>query len=136
MEQTATQELEEILNASSATAEFKAAVEALQAGDRSPLIEFGPGNPPVKVLRFLMKLLEEFPEREFESITVDGQSGCSDYTGTATAEPGAMNIEFVWDCAWRAQQEGWKDMFGDPDQIRAAQTYGYQCFKKLKLSGA
>jgi hypothetical protein len=35
---------------------------------------------------------------------------------------------FVWDCAWRAAQEGWVDKRGNPDQVRAAREFGWQCF--------
>ena len=29
-------------------------------------------------------------------------------------------VRFHWDCKWKAQQEGWSDYFGFPDQMRAA----------------
>jgi hypothetical protein len=38
-------------------------------------------------------------------------------------------IEFAWDCRWRAQQQGWVDAFGFPDQIRAADEFGWNCFQ-------
>lgn len=128
--------LEELVQASSATVPFKAAVADLAAQRPQDRIRFNPGSPPVKVLRLITKMLEEFPDIAFDSIEVDGDSGCSDYTGTAIADPGHMKFEFVWDCRWMAEMQGWSDPFGDPDQIRAARTLGYQCFKKLeKVSG-
>ena len=36
---------------------------------------------------------------------------------------------FHWDCKWRAQQQGWVDYFGFPDQTRAAREFGFDCFR-------
>ncbi len=131
MQDTVVQTLETILENSSATPEFKSAVNRLASGSDQTAIRFTPGNPPVKVLRFVMKLLESHPGIPFESLLVDAQAGCSDYVGRATAQPGNVQFEFEWDCLWKAEQMGWTDAFGDPDQIRAARTYGYQCFRSL-----
>jgi hypothetical protein len=79
-----------------------------------------------------MKLIESYPELPLESLAVDGLSGCSDFRGSATAEPGGLRFDFAWDCKWRAEQEGWLDAYGDPDQIRAARTFDYQCFERLE----
>lgn len=128
--------LEELIEASSATPAFKAAVAELAAQRPQDRITWNRTSPPVKVLRLVTKMLEEFPALPFDSLEVDGDSGCSDFTGTAIADPGHMKFEFVWDCKWMAEMQGWSDPFGDPDQIRAARTLGYQCFKKLeKVSG-
>ena len=126
--------LDDLLAASAATPEFKAAVRALADKQSQNRIAFNPGSPPVKVLRLTMKLLEEAPEIAFESLQVRAASGCSDFTGEAVAQPGNVRVEFSWDCRWRAIQQGWKDPFGDPDQIRAAREFGYQCFEKLCLT--
>lgn len=123
--------LEDLLEASAATAEFKDAVRNLKAGQPQDRIEFPKSNPPVKVLRLTMKLLEECAGHPIESVRVEGVSGCSNYEGAATIQPGDLRFEFEWNCRWRAEQEGWMDAFGDPDQIRAAQTFGYQCFRRL-----
>lgn len=123
---------DELVEQSAATKEFKTAVtefaETQRPDDR---IEFAAGNPPVKVLRVICGILEQFPELEIDSISVSGRSGCSDYTGEAIVN-GDQKFRFVWDCAWKAEQLGWKDWLGSPDQIKAARTYGYQCFKTLE----
>lgn len=124
--------LEELLDASSATAEFKQAVEALAGNRPQHCLEANAGSPPVKVLRFVMKLIEEFPDIPFEKIYVHGESSCSAFTGHAITQPGGQRFEFDWNCAWRAGEEGWRDAFGDPDQIRAARTLGYQCFRRFE----
>lgn len=124
--------LEELLDGSSATPEFKQAVEELADGRFTGRIEASEGSPPVKVLRFVMKMLEQNPHTAFESVRVDAESTCSGFTGHAVAQPGELRFEFDWDCAWRAKEEGWKDAFGDPDQIRAARTLGYQCFRRFE----
>lgn len=125
--------LDEILETSAASEAFKAAVRQLEAGHKTEPIAFNAGAPPVKVLRMVMKLLEAHPEHPFESIEVQGQSGCSDFKGTAKAEPGDIAVAFLWDCAWRARQQEWTDHWGDPDQIRAARTFGYQCFEQFEV---
>lgn len=123
--------LEELLDASRAHADFKQAVRALAAGSNQDRIRANAGSPPVKVLRFIMKLIEQHPDEAFESLVVDAESSCSGYTGHAVAQPGSQRYEFDWNCAWRAVEEGWKDPFGDPDQVRAARTLGYQCFRRF-----
>ena len=123
--------LEELLEQSAASPEFKEAVKRLEDGTGQELIRFNPQSPPVKVLRLVMKLLEEFPAMPLESLAIEAESGCSDYVGHAIAQPGALRFEFEWNCQWRAETMGWVDAFGDPDQIRASQTYGYQCFRRL-----
>lgn len=121
--------LDELLTASHATAEFKEAVRALARGERPERIDFNGGAPLVKVLRVVLKTLETFPERAIEKMTVQGTSGCSNFTGQATLEPGDLAIKFDWDCRWRAQQLAWHDFYGEPDQIRAAHELQYQCFR-------
>lgn len=125
--------LDELLQASAATPGFKAAAKNLSAGMKQDIIRYNAGSPPVKVLRLVSKLLESFPEVPFSGIEVKGESGCSEFVGHATAEPGSMQFEFEWNCSWRAQERGWTDAFGDPDQIRAARTLGYQCFRRLEI---
>ena len=48
----------------------------------------------------------------------------------STPRPSTHVYEFVWDCRWRAEQEGWTDCFGFPDQIRAAREYDWRCFER------
>jgi len=127
--------IDDLLEASSATADFKQAVRDLGNGGRSSkLIAFGGGNPPVKVLRVISGLLEKEPGLEIANVEVRGSSGCSDYRGEITMN-GNKVFRFVWDCAWKAASVGWKDHFGEPDQIRAARTFGYRCFERFEEIG-
>ena len=57
--------------------------------DRS-LGELVSGNKE-KNMRLIMKMLEAYPDLAFESLSVEGHSGCSEFTGTAIAEPGRMS---------------------------------------------
>lgn len=124
---------DELLEKSAATESFRAALKDFESNhQRNETINFGSGNPPVKVLRVVSGILENFPDLEIETVEVNGRSGCSDYRGTAIVN-GETKIDFVWDCAWKAQQLGWTDFFGNPDQIRAARTYGYQCFERMEI---
>ncbi|MFH0792706.1 MAG: hypothetical protein V2A74_01595 [bacterium] len=126
--------LELILRDSQALPVFKAAVVDWASGHGTSLIQSNLSAPPVKVLRVVMKLLEERPDLPIESVKVDGRSGCSHFTGHLIARPGDTQFDFEWDCAWRAEQEGWEDAFGSPDQARAARTFGYQCFRLFEAS--
>lgn len=124
---------EAILEASAASPAFKDAVQALIAGRAQDRIQFAAPQPPVKALRFALKMLEALPGEAFESVAIQAVSSCSGYIGHATARTlaGVIRIDFKWDCAWRARERGWTDAFGDPDQIRAAQEWGYQCFEEF-----
>jgi hypothetical protein len=123
--------LETLLENSAAHPAFKEAVLNLRDGKNpGTSIVYNPGAPPVKVLRVIQKLLEMEPQREITRVELQAQSGCSDFSGQIRINGGELVIDFVWDCAWRAQQQGWTDAFGYPDQIKAARTYGYQCFEK------
>ncbi len=123
----------ELLEKSAATSEFKEEARNFEKHlTPSERITFARGNPPVKVLRAIMGLLDFHPDAEIDSVEVDGQSGCSDYRGKVLINGGEKSYRFVWDCAWKAEQLGWKDYFGSPDQIKAARTYGYQCFEKFE----
>lgn len=132
-QETAVPTLEELLEASAATPEFREAARRFQRV-KSPddRIRFGPGNPPVKVLRALCGLLENQPTLAIDRIHIVASSGCSDYRGVIEVNDGEKRFNFVWDCAWKANQMGWRDYFGNPDQPRAAQTFGYRCFEKFE----
>ena len=123
----------QIVDASSATPEFKADVRLYAEHRPAPRIEAPRHAPRVKVLRVVTQLLASEPDIAVERVTVDGASGCSDFRGTVTiavqGEP-ERTFDFVWDCQWRAIQEGWTDAFGLPDQIRAARTFEWQCFER------
>jgi hypothetical protein len=88
-------------------------------------------SPAVKVARVLTQLFAELPDARIERIELDARSGCSDFIGTVTVhgeEGSARVFEFVWDCRWRAAEEGWFDHWGEPDQIRAAREFDWRCF--------
>jgi hypothetical protein len=91
--------VEELLSGSRAAESFKAAVRELAETEKvgHPAIAANHGAPAVKVLRVVMKLLEQHPELELERVEVQGQSGCSDFRGKAAVEPGGRMLEFAWD---------------------------------------
>jgi hypothetical protein len=130
-EESGVQELESLLAASSAAETFKEDVRAFCAGRQSSRIRVNGFVPPVKVRRLLKFVLHRQPELAIEGLSLRGASGCSDFVGVVELETGGERraFEFVWDCRWRAQEEGWVDYFGLPDQIRAAREFDWQCFK-------
>jgi hypothetical protein len=91
-------------------------------------------TPAVKAQRVLTQLFAEHPELAAERVTVDATSGCSDFTGSLTvhATDGVRVYDFLWCCRWRAEQEGWVDAFGFPDQVRAAREFGWRCFSEWR----
>ena len=127
--------LDSLLAASAATPAFKADVARLAATSLPcERVAYAMHQPPVKVLRVVMQLLNAEPALPIDRVEVAGRSGCSDFVGRVTVwtadgvEP--RIFDFVWDCAWRAQLEGWRDSFGFADQIRAARTYDWDCFQR------
>jgi hypothetical protein len=124
--------LEELLEGSAAGAEFKQAVRNLAAGRPQGLIRAGAGCPPIKVLRVVCKLLDDYAELLIARVEIEGESGCSEFVGRAAIEPGGHRFEFEWNCAWRAEERGWRDAFGDLDQARAARMFDYQCFRRME----
>ena len=120
----------QILTRSCATDRFKADVIAFASRADAASITLVRMVPRIKVIRLINQLLHAHPEWAVERLHVDARSGCSDFVGTVVVEGGgqARRIEFAWDCRWRAEQQGWKDAFGFPDQIRAADEFGWNCF--------
>jgi hypothetical protein len=122
----------DLLDRSAASAPFREALaQFLRGGRPSERIAYGHGCPPVKVERTLHKLLVEYPGLPIESIEMHAASGCEYFRGrmivrTADEE---RRVSFHWDCKWRAEQEGWRDWFGFPDQSRAAREFGWDCFR-------
>jgi plastocyanin len=88
--------------------------------------------------RLINQLLHAHPEWVVDRLQIDARSGCSDFVGTAIVEGGGQSrvIQFAWDCRWRAEQEGWVDAFGFPDQIRAADEFGWNCFLRWQAEPA
>ena len=95
-------------------------------------IRFDPRSPAVKVERTLTQLLARHPELEIERVSIDARSGCEFFRGVLTVVAGQEQhrLGFHWDCRRKAEQEGFKDYFGYPDQIRDAQEFGYDCFRE------
>ena len=123
-------ELEKLLEQSRADEDFKAAVRAYYERGEASGIRVDSYIPPVKVQRLLKYVLATEPELPIQDLAVTGSSGCSDFVGTVEAKTHSAThvFEFGWCCRWRAEQEGYTDYFGYPDQIRAAQEFDWQCF--------
>jgi hypothetical protein len=131
--------IRDFLQRSSATAAFHDALNAFgRSGAPNDRLAFDAFSPPVKVERTLIKMLEAYPELAIERVEIRGNSGCEYYAGKLTihALEGERQVHFHWDCKWRAQQQGWVDYFGFPDQTRAAREFGYDCFREWKEAGA
>ncbi len=123
----------ELIEETSATAEFKASFEEfLKKQSPNDRIDFGAGNPPVKVLRALCGLFENCNGLAIDRVEVDGRSGCSDYRGRISVNGGEKEFAFVWDCAWKAREAGLTDFLGFPDQQRAVRQYNYRCFERFE----
>ena len=124
--------MQRLLERSAATPAFKAAVLAYTAGEAAPLVGVLGFAPRVKIVRVLSQLLNAEPDLAIESLRIEGVSGCSDFSGVAEVEAEGLThrIAFNWCCRWRAEQEGWVDYFGFPDQIRAAREFGWDCFER------
>ena len=124
-------DLEQILERSRALEPFKHAVRSYCTGGTADLIQIDGYAPAVKVCRLLAHILSTEPLLPIERVSLRGRSGCSDFAGTVQLQTpaGTSSYEFIWDCRWRAEQEGWLDCFGFPDQIRAAREYDWRCFQ-------
>lgn len=120
------------LEAAAAHPEFKSDVLSFVRGGTTQRIALEGHAPRVKVERVLTQLLSAHPKLAVERVTVRGRSGCSDFTGELTvfAADAEHRFAFTWCCAWRAEQEGWRDCFGFWDQMRAAREFGYRCFSR------
>ena len=123
--------MELILGKSQATDSFKGDVAAFCSGRVVPRVTIEGFAPRIKVQRLLMQLLSSEASLPITRVVVRGRSGCSDFAGEVKVETISEThvFDFVWDCRWRAEVEGWTDCFGLPDQMRAAQEFGWQCFQ-------
>jgi hypothetical protein len=126
-------EIETLLAQSRAADTFKAAVRQLcREADYPPdAIHVDGYAPYVKLQRVILHMLASEPHLPVERVAVRARSGCSDFVGMIQVQTATEScaFEFVWDCRWRAEQEGWVDYFGFPDQSRAAREYGWRCFQ-------
>jgi hypothetical protein len=125
-------ELEQILANSRAADPFKNAVRGYSSHKASDHIQVEGFAPSVKVKRLLAHVLSAESDLVIERISLRGRSGCSDFVGVVHVHTASTThvYEFAWDCRWRAEQEGWTDCFGFPDQIRAAREYDWRCFER------
>jgi hypothetical protein len=123
--------MEPILQKSQATEPFKLDVAAFCSGQPAPRVTVEGLAPRVKVERLLIQLLTAESALPITRVVVRGRSGCSDFVGEVKVETISEThvFDFVWDCRWRAEQQGWIDCFGLPDQMRAAQEFGWRCFQ-------
>lgn len=131
-------ELEQILSKSQAADAFKKAVRSYCASGGAEHIRVEGFAPMIKVKRLLAHMLTAEPHLEIERISLRARSGCSDFIGTVQVHTTdkTHSYEFIWDCRWRAEQQGWKDCFGFPDQIRAAREYDWRCFERWESVSA
>jgi hypothetical protein len=131
-------ELEYILANSRATETFKAAVRRYFEDGGAERIGVEGYAPRIKVRRLLTHMLSAEPHLPIERIALHARSGCSDFVGRVHVHTtqGPRVYQFTWDCRWRAEQEGWTDCFGLPDQIRAAQEFDWRCFERWEAVSA
>ena len=124
--------MDSLLHTSAATADFKTALSAFLSGENSERVKVESRVPHVKVRRLLTQLLSQEPALQIERVVIRGFSGCSDFVGSVDVQTttGPATFDFAWDCRWRAQNEGFVDYFGFPDQTRAAQEFDWNCFKQ------
>jgi hypothetical protein len=120
------------LEAAAAHPELKREVLQYISGAESSRIEIEGYAPRVKVERVLTKLFRSHPELPIEKIRVRARSGCSDFVGELVVSDGDKEhtFTFEWCCAWKAEEQGWRDYFGFWDQARAAREFGWNCFRR------
>lgn len=130
-------ELTTLLAACAASDEFKGDLLGFIAGGSATRIHLARRAPSIKVLRVLTQLLHAEPSLVIERVTIDALSTCSAFDGRLDAHTAAdiYHFDFRWDCQWRAEEEGWTDAFGFPDQIRAADEFGWRCFRTWRRAG-
>ncbi len=122
--------LQELLDNSSATETFKDTLrDFFSRPQPNNRICYPSGTPALKIVRTIMKLLQEFPQIPFDSVHINARSGCATFKGEIAIEPQNRKFKFLWDCQWRAQESGLTNAWGMPDQVKAAQDFGYQCFQ-------
>jgi hypothetical protein len=116
---------------SAATNEFKSDVQSYLDGQPTARVRLEGHVPAIKVRRLLAQLAEAEPGLQIEDIVIRARSGCSDFSGSVDVHTpnGTHVFDFVWDCRWRAELEGWTDYFGFPDQARAAREFDWRCFQ-------
>jgi hypothetical protein len=125
-------ELDMLLRQSAVAEEFRQAVLRFFASGEAEQIQLLRHGPRVKVERLLKQVLSQLAGVAIERIAINGRSGCSDFAGTVEVQAAGTSrvIDFQWCCRWRAEEQGWTDYFGFPDQGRAAREYDWRCFRR------
>ncbi len=125
-------DLNSYLEAAAAHPELKKDVLEFVDGRETSRIALEGHAPRVKVERVLTQLFHTHPELPIERVSVRARAGCSDYVGEVVAHTGdeEHRFTFEWCCAWKAEEQGWKDYFGFWDQARAAREFGWRCFRR------
>lgn len=126
------EELETLLDESAVTTAFRSALAAYRRGEPQDHIMVAGYAPPIKVERLLTKIVEELPDEVINTVQIDARSGCSNFTGRCVLQPSNVQITFDWDCAWKAEVEGLRS-YGFPDQQRAVEEFGYDCFRIFEV---
>src|SRR3982751_5879894 len=113
--------MDSLLENSRASTQFKTDLLAFLEDGRSARVKVESPVPQVKVRRLLIQLLAAEPNLRIDRIVIRARSGCSDFVGSVHVHTAseAHVFDFVWDCRWRAEREGYVDYFGFPDQTRA-----------------
>ena len=124
--------MDTVVRESHATEGFKADLASYLSGGPAVRVRVQSFVPRVKVRRLLAQLLSAEAALEIDQVVIRGVSGCSDFVGTVdvATTSGTHAFDFAWCCRWRAEQEGYVDYFGFPDQMRAAQEFDWQCFQR------
>ena len=130
--------MDTLVQASRATSEFKSDLLSFLSGQQTARVKLESYVPRVKVRRLLTQLLTLEPSLEIEQVVIRGSSGCSDFVGTVDVQTtnGPHIFDFTWCCRWRAENEGYVDYFGFPDQMRAAQEFDWRCFQRWERRGS
>ena len=126
-------DFEPLLAASRATDAFRTDLAAYATRQPADRIATSGASPRVKVLRAIAQLLHAEPDLTVDRVQVRGASGCADFVGqmqVTDADGDVQTFDFAWNCEWKARQLGYLDGFGYPDQIRAANEFGWQCFER------
>jgi hypothetical protein len=121
------------LDAAAAHPDFKRELIDFVRGGNAERIALEGYAPRVKVERVLTQLLHAHPTLPIERVRVNARAGCSDFTGelvAITTDSQEHRFSFTWCCAWKAEQQGWRDYFGFWDQTRAAREFGWDCFQR------
>ena len=130
-------EMDQILAKSRAAEPFKRAVRSYSSSGGGDHIRVDGFAPSIKVKRLLAHMLAAEPHLPIERISLRGRSGCSDFVGTVKVHTASETrvYEFVWDCRWRAEQEGWTDCFGFPASLPSILAHaGLKGFSTQKLT--